>query len=193
MLEILVEKTQRQMSHQERYCGVNEFSWIPEPGLLLSHVEATPGVHMAQNKPRMLMKQNTGWPRGRKSSRQLCRRGNTLSLMEKFSRQWKITKISHSCKVGPWNKWSFLVAAFCISLWMLVGKGTPDKMMLLWSWNICAALFCVSSRWPHAYSVIWPFFSPTCLLLYCRYKLFYRNIKCELLSLSSTTIIHSSN
>lgn len=60
MLEILVEKTQRQMSHQERYCGVNEFSWIPEPGLLLSHVETTPGVHMAQNKPRMLMKQNTG-------------------------------------------------------------------------------------------------------------------------------------
>lgn len=75
----------------------------------------------------------------------------------------------------------------------LMGKGASDKMMLLWSWNLCDALFYVSSRWPHAYSVIWPFASLTCLLLYCRYELFYRNIKCELLSPSSTTIIHSSN
>lgn len=161
--------------------------------IVLSYVEAMPGGQVAQNKPRMLRNQNTGWSRGCISSRQFCRKGNTLSLMEMFSRQWKITKISHNFKVGPWNKQSFTVTAFFISLRMLMGKEASDKMMLLWSWNLCAPLFYVWSRWPPASPVIWPFSSPTCLLFYCSYELFYRNIKCELLSPFSTTIIHSSN
>lgn len=99
--------------------------------IVLSYIETMPGGQVAQNKPRMLRNQNTGWLRGCISFRQFCRRGNTLSLMEMFSRQWKITKISYNFKVGPWNKRSFPVTAFFISLRMLMGKGASDKMVLL--------------------------------------------------------------